>query len=266
MGLNKLYQVRPHLKMNWDIRFWFLVGLAGIYAVSAYLYKRLNKARLIVSSISIAFTLMAMSIMIKFPRLNIGFFWILEMLILFTLGIYYKELVYRVLAVILNIFILLRLFFVDFFSIKYYTIFGLDIKHNVLIFTFATLVFFLLDRLTHSEKVKKILSEGEARIYKSFSVIGAVLAMLIIGKEVRAKWITLMFVLEGICLVIIGFLFSHRIYRICALCVFSLASLRLIFVDMAGVDTIYRILAFLILGAVLLSTSFIYSKFMIKEK
>ena len=57
-----------------------------------------------------------------------------------------------------------------------------------------------------------------------------------------------------------------RIYRICALCVLSLVCLRLIFVDVVAMNTIYKIVTFIFMGAILLTASMVYSKFMIKEK
>jgi len=64
----------------------------------------------------------------------------------------------------------------------------------------------------------------------------------------------------------IGFFLKNKVFRLSALCVLSLASLRVIFVDMSGVNTIYKITAFTVLGALLLGISMIYSKYKIKEK
>lgn len=265
LGLAELYRVKPHLQINWDIRFWFLILLSVIYFLYSYVYKLLNKPKLIVSNVSIASTLVAMAIMVRFPRLSIGFFWLLEMAALFIIGIYYKEFAYRVLAGILGVLIFLRLFIVDYLSDKYYWIFGIDIKHNIVIFIFAAICFCLLGTMVKNSKIRGYLSKGESNYFSSFIVLGTVLVTFLFLKEAEAKFLSLTWALEGVAILTAGFLLKDKVYRICALCVFSLTCLRLFFIDMAGLNTIYKIITFICLGAILLVSSMIYSKFIIKR-
>ena len=265
LALSELYKVRPHLDMSWDIRSWFLIVLAGLYFSFSYVYSLSKRRDLIVANCSVAFTLIAMAVMIQFSRLSIAFFWILEMMIIFTIGFYYKEKVYRILAAILGVFILLRLYIVDFDCSRSYTFLGIDLAHNILIFSFASLCFFTLGALTKVKKLKDIITSGEAGGYSLFVVFATLLITALLDKEVSSKWLTLAWGLQGIAILGGGFLLKHKVYRICGLSVLSLTCLRLVFVDMAGIETVYRIIACIFLGLVLLGASFVYSKFKARE-
>lgn len=376
--LNELYWVEPHLNLNWDIRFWSLVVLSAVYFIYAYFYRQLKRQELIVATSSIAFTLVAMAAFVKFPRLSVGLFWLIEMAILFTLGIYYKERVFRILARILSILIVFRLFLVDYFSLRDYTIFGLDIDHGIVIFIFAALLFYSLGMLMRNKRIIKNIPGAEARYscifftilgailftstrflpvrmsffwisemlalfllglyYKArvyrvlcaivgvfivlrlfavdyyldreyflfsfriehsmwlflfaticfyflrmlflqqrkaktalreqgtittiFVIFGTILITFLYGQKIEGRWLTCVWALEGVGILGIGFLLKDKIFRVSALCVLCLACLRLVFYDLAGVETIYRIIAFIFLGVVSLGASLVYSKFL----
>ena len=51
----------------------------------------------------------------------------------------------------------------------------------------------------------------------------------------------------------------------CGLAVFSMLLLKILFADLAAAGTIYRILSFVVAGAILLLASFGYAKFTGKE-
>jgi uncharacterized membrane protein len=51
-----------------------------------------------------------------------------------------------------------------------------------------------------------------------------------------------------------------RIYRLCALALFGVTSLKLVIVDMANVRDIYRIISFLVLGLLMIGASYLYHR------
>ena len=261
-----MYRVRPHLRIDWDIRFWFLIVLAVVYFLSGYLCKTLKRPKLIVSNAGVAFTLIAMAVVVKFPRLSVGFFWILEAVILFAIGIYYKEFVYRMLAGILSVLLMVRLFIVDYFSAKHYLVFGMEIKHNIAIFIFAAICFYLLGAIARNKRTREYLVEGERACFSLLIAFGTLLFTFLFLRETPEKLLSLTWALQGVAILTAGFLLKDKVYRISALCVFSLACLRIAFVDMAGMNTIYKIVTFILLGAILLTASMVYSKFITKRQ
>jgi len=265
MGLHEIGRVQSRWTLSWDEKFWFLFGLAGVYFLFAYLYKKIKQPKMIVINTTIAFTLVAMAIFLKVPKLSVAFYWILEMAMLFVIGVYYKEKIYRVFAAMMSVFIMLRLFFVDFFSHVRYMVAGISIQHDILIFCFAALCFYALGAVMAQKQFNKGLMKDEQDLYTwSFPILGTVLLSFLFEDEIAARWVSLSWTLLGTVLISAGFMLKNRVFRLNALCVLSIAAVRVITVDMSEVNTIYKIAAFTVLGALLLGISMIYSKYKVK--
>jgi uncharacterized membrane protein len=82
-----------------------------------------------------------------------------------------------------------------------------------------------------------------------------------LGAEVRHNWLSLAWAVEGLALIGAGFVLRLKILRMAGLTVFGLLVLKILFVDLAGAETIYRILSFIVAGALLLVASLVYAKF-----
>ncbi len=79
----------------------------------------------------------------------------------------------------------------------------------------------------------------------------------------RARWAALMSLsvtwgAYAIALLTIGFLRKRRSLRLVALGLFGVTGLKLVFVDMAGVEDIYRIISFLAIGVLMVGASYLY--------
>lgn len=64
----------------------------------------------------------------------------------------------------------------------------------------------------------------------------------------------------------LGLVIRERTYRVCGLALLALATIRVFVNDIWGLDPIFRILSFIVLGVVLLGLGFIYNKFADKLK
>jgi uncharacterized membrane protein len=64
----------------------------------------------------------------------------------------------------------------------------------------------------------------------------------------------------GLASVVVGFARHVRPLRYAGLGLFGVTLVKILFVDMASVPPVYRILSFIAVGAVLLCTSFVYHK------
>ena len=248
-----------------DPQFWFLIVLAALELFVAYGYKFFKQPRSILVNCCLSFSLLAAAVFIKFPELSIAFFWTLEAAMILGLGIYYREYVYRAAALFLNFMIALRLFVFDLMSDKYYVILGYEISHKILIFSFVALFFYVIGVWIKMEKVEKLLTPDESFLYRAYPVMATVLLVFLLGNEVKDKWLTLSWGLLGITLIGIGFGLKDRIFRLCALGVLSLSFFHLVFFDLMSMTTIYKIVAFICLGAMLVVISLIYSRFKLKK-
>jgi len=94
-----------------------------------------------------------------------------------------------------------------------------------------------------------------------YSVAASIILLALLWVKVSSHWLSLAWAAEGLMLVVTGFALRDRVLRITGLGVFAALVLRVLFVDMAGVETIYRIVSFVVVGAILLAASLAYARF-----
>ncbi|MFW5922776.1 MAG: DUF2339 domain-containing protein [Planctomycetota bacterium] len=90
-------------------------------------------------------------------------------------------------------------------------------------------------------------------------------AQSLVESRMRGRWAGLMAVsvtwgVYAIGLLIFGVCRRRRLHRLVALALFGLTGLKLVFVDMAGVGDIYRVISFLAIGLLMIGASYLYQK------
>jgi len=105
----------------------------------------------------------------------------------------------------------------------------------------------------------------ERHLSGTFVAAASVVLTAVLWHDIERHWLSLAWALEGLALVAIGFRLPDKPYRMAGLGVFCMLLLKVLFVDLAAAQTIYRILSFAIAGAILLLASFGYAKFTAKE-
>jgi len=108
--------------------------------------------------------------------------------------------------------------------------------------------------------------EVERHLSGAYVVAASVVLTAVLWHDIERHWLSLAWALEGLALVAIGFRLPDKAYRVSGLGVFCALLLKVLFVDLAAAQTIYRILSFAIAGAILLLASFGYAKFTAKER
>lgn len=94
-----------------------------------------------------------------------------------------------------------------------------------------------------------------------FAYSGNLLLTLLLLNNLPHDYVSLGLGVEGISLLIAGFLLKERYFRITGLSVLALLTGKLLFVDMANRDTIERILSFIGAGVTFLLSSYGYARF-----
>ncbi len=94
-----------------------------------------------------------------------------------------------------------------------------------------------------------------------YAVTASLLLAGILWHDVARNWLSLAWAIEGLALVVVGFKLPDKYYRMSGLTIFAILLLKVLFVDLAAAETIYRILSFAVAGAILLLASFGYAKF-----
>jgi hypothetical protein len=101
--------------------------------------------------------------------------------------------------------------------------------------------------------------EKQAAAY--FSMLGTVLLSSVLYFEASGGLLTVSWGLQGFVLLTLGFALRERTLRLQGLGLLLICILKLFLFDLRNLETIYRIFSFVVLGLILLSVSWIYTRF-----
>jgi hypothetical protein len=130
------------------------------------------------------------------------------------------------------------------------------IGEKVLTVVFILMVFALYSILKWSDADRE---DADFEKIVLFS-LGEVLIGLKTYQALPDQWATLGWGICGMVLAVLGILLKDAYCRISGICFFVLVIVRLIFVDMAQLNIIFKIVTFIALGCVFLGVSFLYNK------
>jgi uncharacterized membrane protein len=105
------------------------------------------------------------------------------------------------------------------------------------------------------------IDQTEIEIRHIYSVGAAIVLTSFLGMKLEKTWISCAWALEGFTMLALGFVMREKVMRISGLVVFASLVYRLLIIDLAGAETIYRIFAFIVAGLVLLLSAYAYSWF-----
>ena len=125
---------------------------------------------------------------------------------------------------------------------------------NILIF-FVT--YFSIKYLSQLKKDDLVFNE---EIVCTFWA-GIVLLVVGIFQHVSPQWISLSLGISGVGIVLIGILREDKAERLGGLLILMMTLGRVVFVDLSGLDVIFKIFTFIILGVLFVGISFAYNRF-----
>jgi uncharacterized membrane protein len=126
---------------------------------------------------------------------------------------------------------------------------------------YGVVVLVFLASLLYRRGIQGEIVEIEWALKHYYAAAGAVILTLLLWRQIPEEWLSLAWAAEGFALVAMGFALTERIYRILGLSVFGILVLKILFVDLAGAETMYRILSFLAVGVLMLLASYAYGRF-----
>jgi uncharacterized membrane protein len=101
--------------------------------------------------------------------------------------------------------------------------------------------------------------ERHARAF--YSLLASVLLGVLLFYEVSGGVLTMAWSVEGLALLAAGFPLRDRVQRLSGLFLFLVCVMKLFFYDLRQLGTFNRILSFIVLGAILIAVSWIYTRF-----
>jgi len=96
--------------------------------------------------------------------------------------------------------------------------------------------------------------------YVVYLWMGLLFLFFAVCNEFASDWFALVWGGEALLLIVLGFALREKQYRYGGMLLFVLVLIKLFFHDIAGLETIYKIISFIGLGVILLVASFLYSK------
>jgi hypothetical protein len=95
----------------------------------------------------------------------------------------------------------------------------------------------------------------------AFNVSATFLLAAVLFGKVSGGMLTVAWGIEGLAILTAGFTLRDRIFRLQGLALFLVCTLKLFLYDLRNLETPYRIVSFIVLGLILLSVSWFYSRF-----
>jgi uncharacterized membrane protein len=140
-------------------------------------------------------------------------------------------------------------------------IFGLStLKHWTIILTNVGIFFAIYVLLKHYVAQNKLVMFF---IHEAAAVLvgGTLMLMFAIYQHVPHQWISLALGTSGVGLIAMGIMARDKIERSLGLVLLGLTFVRVIMVDLSGLDIIFKIISFITIGLLFLGISFIYNRF-----
>jgi uncharacterized membrane protein len=133
------------------------------------------------------------------------------------------------------------------------------VSGRILTGAFVVACFYAAQVLTPRKAASPRSVERYGRLF--YSAMATVLLAALLFYEVSGSMLTVAWGLEGVALLVAGFPLSDRVLRISGLTLFLVCVLKLFLWDLRHLETLYRILSFIVLGLMLVSVSWIYTRF-----
>ena len=105
-------------------------------------------------------------------------------------------------------------------------------------------------------------TEGIERYARAFySILASLLLAILLFYQVSGEMLTMAWAMEALALLGAGFPLRDRLQRLSGLALFMLCVLKLFLYDLRALETVNRILSFIVLGLILVGVSWVYTRF-----
>lgn len=148
--------------------------------------------------------------------------------------------------------------------------------HGIALLSFATTIAMLADNSRHvviasivvaafycaqllSPRASTLPAERFARPF--YLLAASILLAILLFHEVSGGLLTTAWAVEALALLAAGFPLRDRIQRLTGLALFMICVLKLFLYDLRELETVNRILSFLVLGLILVGVSWVYTRF-----
>jgi len=252
-------------EFNPELRFSFLLWGSIAIAAIAFLARIIKtKQYLFHPYLIAAIVYITTALYFKLDREWVSIIWLIEIPLLTFLGLYSKTKMYRVLGYILGGIMFFKMLFLLGQSKLTMLVWGQQVIVHIFTVIVGIICFYGAKLLYYRAKLcPKMQDEiGFASIYV---FLGTILTGILSFKEIDKQIMSLSWGGIAFILFIIGFVSKDKYFRYAALAMMTATVIRVISIDLSKLEVIYRILAFVGLGIILLAVSFFYSKLSVSQ-
>jgi uncharacterized membrane protein len=188
-------------------------------------------------------------------RAPVALAWALLALALLVIGVRWNNVDLRLESVVIALLAFWRGFTTDFYAPENFAGLATRIATAGIVVACFYASEFLVPRRYEQE-------HGPERHLRTFySLLATLLLTMQLFHEVSGSLLTLAWGAEGAILLAAGFTLRERTLRLSALMLLLVCVLKLFLFDLRQLETMYRILSFIVLGLILVAVSWIYTRF-----
>ncbi len=258
---HRLVTVVPIVAIFYHLRYWVAQSL------------KLGHATRLDFRLPHAYSFGAAILLVVLARFELGrthtvMAWSLLWFVLLVLGVRFNDRSFRIQAYLIAILTFIRSWTTNFYLLG--SFFGIPERIATTIpVILALLVATYVSRAARPGSEAKEAQPTIARFVQLFDkngrmlfpIFATLLATILLFYQVEGNLLTISWTVEALALMILGFLTLERIFRLLGLGLFAICLIKLVFIDLAGVETLFRILSFIVLGLILLVVSFAYTRY-----
>jgi hypothetical protein len=128
----------------------------------------------------------------------------------------------------------------------------------------------ILPRFRHAQQQQKCMPKSLPGVLlctfdlhgrMALSSMATLLLTILLFYEVAGSWLTVAWGIEAVLLLLVGFPLREKSLRLLGILLFMVCILKLFIFDFSELETVYRILSFIVLGILLLGVSWLYTRY-----
>ncbi len=240
--------------------FTFLIAIITFYASSVMYFKNKDKPEYeseywkYYLTGGVLLTTLIIALELKNEWITIA--WAIEGFILLMIGFRYNASI-RALGNVIGIITIVKTVFVD-IRLEAFDIDNLLRSTRFFAYLIPIITFYASSAIYLKHKDKP---EYENKFWEYYLTGGVLLTTLILALELKGGLISAAWAIEAIAILIAGFRYELSFVRKIGIGLLLLTIVKVFLFDLAGLETLYRIMSFMVLGAILMGASFLYSKY-----
>ncbi len=184
----------------------------------------------------------------------------LETIAILAYGFIKREKSIRVVALLASVFLASKYLLLDVNSGASMELFGQIVTTPFLYGMVCAATLLTTSMMYLSKRLSEYSGENAVVGFYSHFALTTVVVAALTQSQIPTHWLSLALTVEGVFVLALGFQYRMKVLRVSGLLLLGLVIARLLFIELASVDTIYRILSFIGAGVVLLAASLAYAK------